>query len=97
MNKIYMCNSFFDFEVFTAHNIRHYYCVLYFCDINVITTLRKLNQYQNNQIYGTVYPLGKFYTLLTKHVTIQLDFLTTMKDNHFIYSLNRGRECTCSN
>lgn len=48
MNKVYMCNSFFDFEVFTAHNIRHYYCVLYFCDINVITTLRKLNQYQNN-------------------------------------------------
>lgn len=48
MKKVYMCNSFFDFEVFTAHNIRHYYCVLYFCDINVITTLRKLNQYQNN-------------------------------------------------
>lgn len=41
--------------------------------------------------------MGKFYTLLTKYVTIQLDFLTTIKDNHFIYSLNRGRECTCSN
>lgn len=63
MNKVYMCNSFFDFEVFTAHNIRHYYCVLYFCDINVITTFRKLNQYQNNQIYGIWCTLWAGFTL----------------------------------
>lgn len=43
MNKIYMCNLFFDFEVFIVYNIRYYYCVLYFCDINVIIILRKLN------------------------------------------------------
>lgn len=44
MNKVYMCNLFFDFEVFiVVYNIRYYYCVLYFCDINVIIILRKLN------------------------------------------------------